>query len=64
MSDKKNSKPFVLLVCILFIVGIICLGLGIGKLIDRVSEGVIISVGLALITVAILLTKYFIRDES
>jgi cytochrome c biogenesis protein CcdA len=64
MNDRRNSVPLVVLVCILFFLGIICVGFGIGKLLNREWEGALIAAGLGLIAVGTLLAKNFIRDES
>jgi hypothetical protein len=64
MNNKKNSIPLVILICTLFFIGITCLGKGIGNIVNKEYECIVISIGLGLITVAILLTRYFMRDES
>lgn len=64
MNNKKNSIPLVILICILLLAGLIFMGDGLGKLIGRQSESVIISIGLGLIVVATFLTKVFMRDET
>jgi len=64
MNKNKNSQKHIILISSLYFTGIIFLGFGIGIILGRECESVIISFGLALITVAFFLTKIFISDES
>jgi len=64
MDNKKNSKPLIILVCILILLGLILLGVGIGKLINKECESMIISIGLGFLVIAGFLRRNFIRDES
>ena len=64
MDNKKNSKPLIILVCILILLGLILLGVGISKLINKECESMIISIGLGFLVIAGFLSRNFIRDES
>jgi hypothetical protein len=61
---KKHSVLIVILVCSLTILGLALLGYGIGGLLDRKCQSTIIGVGLGLLTVSILLTKVYLKNDD
>lgn len=61
---KKPSVLIVILICSLTVLGLALLGYAIGGLLDRKCQSTIIGVGLGLLTVSILLTKVYLKNDD
>lgn len=61
---KKPSTQIVILICTLTVLGLALLGYGIGGLLDKKCQSTIIGVGLGLLTVSILLTKVYLKNDD
>jgi hypothetical protein len=64
MNNKNKSVPFISFICVLLLLGITSIGYGLGKLANRECEGIIIAVGIGLITIAMFLKKIIVDNDD